>query len=258
MLFALPVHSQPKPPRIQVMILGTYHMDNPGRDYIKNELDDHLAPKRQQEIREVVDRLAKWGPSKVMLESPFGTTIAQERYARFLKGDLPPTADERVQLGYSLARRLGQERVWPVDWKSDMDIDSVVDLAKRRGDQTFLRQMGEAQAQVKTMFKRVATQTVRQNLIEANSPEMERFSQAMYNRMLRVNDVPEDYRGTEVVAGWYRRNIRIFANIAATAGPGDRRILVIIGAGHAPILRQLVRDAPDMELVDVQKVLGQR
>jgi hypothetical protein len=52
-----------------------------------------------------------------------------------------------------------------------------------------------------------------------------------------------------VVAEWYERNLVIFANLAAVAQPGER-VLLIIGAGHTPILRDLVRVHPDMALVE--------
>ncbi len=57
------------------------------------------------------------------------------------------------------------------------------------------------------------------------------------------------YIGARVVGQWYDRNLRIFANLAAIAQPGDR-ILLIIGMGHTPILRELVRSHPGMQLVE--------
>jgi hypothetical protein len=59
----------------------------------------------------------------------------------------------------------------------------------------------------------------------------------------------DGYIGARVVADWYERNLHIFANLAAVAQPGER-VLLIIGGGHVPILRDLVRVHPDMELVE--------
>jgi hypothetical protein len=59
----------------------------------------------------------------------------------------------------------------------------------------------------------------------------------------------DGYIGARVVADWYERNLHIFANLAAVAQPGER-VLLIIGGGHAPILRDLVRVHPDMRLVE--------
>jgi predicted proteasome-type protease len=66
-----------------------------------------------------------------------------------------------------------------------------------------------------------------------------------------VATVGEDttYVGADVVAQYYKRNLRIFANIEDVAEPGDR-ILVIFGAGHLPYLRPLIEASPQMEFVD--------
>ena len=53
------------------------------------------------------------------------------------------------------------------------------------------------------------------------------------------------YAGADMVATWYQRNIRIFANITRITESADDRIFAIYGAGHVPIIRQLIIDSPD-------------
>ena len=55
----------------------------------------------------------------------------------------------------------------------------------------------------------------------------------------------DDYAGADMVATWYQRNIRIFANITRITDSSHDRIFAIYGAGHVPILRQLLIDSPD-------------
>ena len=49
-----------------LMILGSYHMHNPGKDLVNFEADDVLAPKRQAEIKQLVRQLKKFKPTKVL------------------------------------------------------------------------------------------------------------------------------------------------------------------------------------------------
>jgi hypothetical protein len=65
----------------------------------------------------------------------------------------------------------------------------------------------------------------------------------------------DTYVGADLVAKWYARNIRIFSDLQKLAQPGDR-ILVIFGAGHAPILRELIKSDPNLELVEATGFLG--
>src|SRR6476620_619731 len=75
--------------RPEVLVLGTYHMSNPGRDVFNMKSDDVLAPKRQREITELIEVLKKFQPTKVAMESdPDGPRVGQ--YADYLAGKVPP------------------------------------------------------------------------------------------------------------------------------------------------------------------------
>jgi len=60
--------------------------------------------------------------------------------------------------------------------------------------------------------------------------------------------------GADMVAEWHRRNLRMFAKLSRLTGPGER-ILVLYGQGHAYLLREFIRQAPDMKLVDAESLL---
>jgi hypothetical protein len=68
-------------------MLGSYHMSNPGADMFNLKADDVLAPKRQAEIQALVDRLAKWAPTKIAIEAPFGDSLTKARYHAYLRGE---------------------------------------------------------------------------------------------------------------------------------------------------------------------------
>jgi pheromone shutdown protein TraB len=57
------------------------------------------------------------------------------------------------------------------------------------------------------------------------------------------------------VAQWYHRNLLIATNITRLSqGPGER-ILVLIGAGHAKLLREFLSEVPGFEVVDCLRYL---
>ena len=130
--FALPAFAQApadRPPdRAQVLVLGVYHMANPGRDLFNMPADDVLAPKRQAEILELVEVLKRFRPTKVAVE--------------------------------------------------------------RAGD----------------------------------------------------------WAGADLVADWFRRNVRIYANLTRLADSPSERVLAIFGAGHLGWLRHNVAADPTLQL----------
>ena len=52
-----------------VMILGTYHMDNPEADAVNFEADDVLTAKRQRELQQLIEQLARFNPTKIAVEA---------------------------------------------------------------------------------------------------------------------------------------------------------------------------------------------
>src|SRR5688572_23768351 len=119
---------------VQVMLLGTYHFANPGRDVIKQDIDDVLQPRRQAELEDLVSRLASWQPDRIAVEQPISRTdTVRARYARYLAKALPPNRNEVVQIGFRLASRLGHDAVYPIDDDSFLDLnDSLKAVEQRR------------------------------------------------------------------------------------------------------------------------------
>jgi hypothetical protein len=71
--------SAPKPAPTQVMIVGTFHLDNPGRDVFNVQVDDVLAKERQAELADIATALARFKPTEVMVEWPAATADEQLR-----------------------------------------------------------------------------------------------------------------------------------------------------------------------------------
>lgn len=56
-------------PRPQVLLFGTFHFSNPGLDAHKSKYTyDLFSLKGQKELQEVLDRLAEFKPTKILIE----------------------------------------------------------------------------------------------------------------------------------------------------------------------------------------------
>jgi len=240
------VQSQSK---AQVMILGVYHFDNPNQDYVKSNLDDHLSEKRQQQIAEVLEMLAKFKPTKVVLEAPPEALRAQQNYDAYLKGEFKLTANEIHQLGYRLAKQFNHKQVYLADHRIGMDIEAVMAAAQKNGDKVFLETFQKVIAEVTELQRKQNSMTVRESLVIYNDPKLQDRARDFYLQLARVRD-GEKFVGADVLSDWYKRNFRIFTNINQIVTSPEDRVLVIFGQGHAPILREMVRSCADMQLVE--------
>ena len=73
--------------RVAVLLLGSYHMSNPGADRFNLEADDVLSPGRYEEMLRVVERFSSFAPTRVAIESPWGDTVTTARYRAYLAGE---------------------------------------------------------------------------------------------------------------------------------------------------------------------------
>ena len=105
------------PNAIEVMILGTFHMDNPGADLNNIKVDPVTTPTKQAELQRVADALARFKPTAIAVERVAAdqASMLDHRYPEFKPANLLTEGDERVQLGYRLAAQLRLDRVYGID-----------------------------------------------------------------------------------------------------------------------------------------------
>jgi hypothetical protein len=247
----LPLKAQTAPPvePAQVLLLGVYHFANPGLDVVKVEVADVLSPTRQNEILSLVAALACFRPSKVAVEDlPSSASRLDSLYEAYRAGRHELSRNETQQLGFRLAAGNGHSRVYPVDYRTDLPFDDLFEYAESH-DPDFLTFMERERERLEVEDNRQQRDlSVSEILREKNDPEALVRSHSIYLRFARVG-AGDTYVGAELLSKWYDRNIHMFTNIQRLARPGDR-VMVIVGSGHAPILRELIDSDPELVLVD--------
>jgi hypothetical protein len=233
---------------VRVMLLGTYHFANPGLDDVKQEVDDVLEPTRQREITDLVERLAAWRPEQIAVEWPASQADSiAARYARYRAGTLAPSRNEVVQIGFRLAHRLGLPSVEAIDYQLRIGNDSVGALLARRPDLNELSESAGAALQRASdrNAKAFAALSIVGQLGELNGDAALHAgnSRGMFGGMLPLGE-GSNYGGPQVVARWYERNVMMVHLLYRSVHPSTRRVLVIVGAGHVPPMRNLLDEAP--------------
>src|SRR3954469_18606120 len=234
--------------RAEVLVLGTYHMANPGHDIFNMKADDVLAPKRQAEMAELIEVLKKFHPTKIAIESDAGTEKIPKRYADYLAGKYELTANEIDQIGLRLAKELGHKAVYPVDADGDFPYQRLVNYAKGTGRAKELEEiMNGFGEKTKAQGEFLASHSVLETLLWANSDENVAYEDGQYMRLAHFGEVG-DWAGADLNSDWYRRNMRIFSNITHLVDSPNERVLVIYGSGHLSWLQHNVASDPTLRL----------
>ena len=241
---------------VEVMVLGTYHMANPGRDLANVEADDVLKPQRQQELEALAAALAEFKPNKIVVERVVNDpNLVDRRYEEFTPAELGKNRNERVQVAYRLAHRLGHKIVYAIDEDpGDGEPDyfpfgKVVEWAKANGAETKLNsELDRAKGEVERINRLQSEGSIAHVLANMNRPEQADQDQRWYYGVLAYGDT-DAQPGAELNAYWYMRNAKIFGKLMTVAEPGDW-VLVVYGAGHNYWLRHFARTTPGYIAVD--------
>ncbi|HEX8172684.1 MAG TPA: DUF5694 domain-containing protein [Thermoanaerobaculia bacterium] len=249
LLAAVPLAAQEKrPAHGQILILGTYHMANPGRDLYNTQADDVLAPKRQAELAQLIEVLKRFAPTKIAIErDPFDSRTKKD-YDDYLAGKHELTRNEIEQIGYRLGKELGHKAIYAVDADGEFPYARLVKFAKATGrEKEFESLSGEIGEMVKKSNAFMASHTVLETLLDLNSDERTAEAVGYYFRQAEYSE-PYDWAGADLVADWYRRNMRIYGNVVPLAASPDERILLIYGSGHLGWLRQIFGANPNFRV----------
>jgi hypothetical protein len=235
------------PARAEVLVLGTYHMANPGRDIFNTQADDVLAPKRQAEIAQLLEVLKKFQPTKIAVEAdPWGPRKGQ--YADYLAGKYTLTRNEIDQIGYRLAKELDHKTVNLVDADGEFPYPRLVNYAKASGrSQELDAMMAGIGERVKAQSAYLASHTILEALLYLNADDYVAEDVGFYYRQARFGE-PGDWAGADLLSEWFKRNIRIYSNVMRLVDSPNERVLVIYGSGHLGWLRQNFAGNPDLRL----------
>lgn len=246
---SLAVNAQTKS---KALVLGTYHMENPGLDKFNMKADDIGTPKRQQEVEAFVSLLASFKPTKICLEYPYAKRQKlNENYSAYLNGKYELQKNEIDQIGFRLAKKLGLKEVFAVDKDAPFEIDSVIATAQKYQFTSFLEFLGKLPSWMEEENQRLYSNTVTQYYQYLNSAENVRKGHEFYLSTAAVGK-EDNYAGADLVADWYERNLRIYRNIVNIERKSEDRFFILFGSGHSKILQDLIEDSAGFELTQLK------
>ncbi len=253
--------------RPEVLLLGTFHIANPGLDAHKSRYTfDIFSEEGQRQLNELLSRLESFKPTKILIErSPQYQTDIDTWYQGYLQGNNRNDPNEILTIGFALAQRLGHPRVYGFDARAEWltstpeTPEAFTALATSMNMAWVLEDPVEAcySEMYKASDDIEETLTLRQRLRLMNHPDSLSLSHGAYFFFagFRLADGTQFPGPDGFASAWHNRNLRMFSNLQRLAEPGDR-ILIIVGAGHAPILKHCIESCPTMTLVPVDTYLA--
>ncbi len=251
----------------KVLLVGSWHFNYPGLDAHREKEEDRIniySERRQQELRELLDYLERFRPTKILVESGAITGYLMNNYRAYRRGEEALYANERSQIGMRLVDRLGLDTIYGVDaWPLILDLDDQRDTLQPPGyvdeilERHYFGGTDEVSQRYSEFYGYVNRLTVQNPLLESfkyiNSDKVldRGFGAYLYGGQFES----ERFEGPDALSMfWLNRNLRIFKRIQDLGYTGDDRVLILFGAGHVSLLRYFFACTPEFELVDFSAV----
>lgn len=256
--------------KINVILIGTYHFNNPGFDAGKVKERNILEQPNQDNLNQITHKITSTHrPDKVFVESPYEDRESLNKmYALYKQGKAYYKADtlkndfrkrmlsenEIFQFGFRLAREAGNQKIYSMDYESQMNLGALKSKLNLNPTLTYADFETKVKQLTDFMNNCISESSLQETFKCLNSEKQYSMNKGLYITYFnKINKAP-DFYGSQLVADWYKRNLIMYSYIQNQIEKGDKNIVIIVGAGHAAMMYDFIKNDPQFNLIEVKNI----
>jgi hypothetical protein len=257
----------------QVLLIGTFHFDNPGADAVKVKSVDILSVDSQKQLDAIAEKIGEFRPTKIFIEwnnkdqNTLDTlyqlykagkydAYIKEKYKEKNKLDFFKKS-ELFQLGFRAGKKAGLDSICAFDYKMGLPFDTVMKVIQSAGQKTLMNDINNSMAKTAQDFNDKASKLNLLELIEdANTPQSRLENNGVYIKLLNRAGLQGNFAGADAVATWYKRNLYMYALVQKKILPKDERIMILVGAGHASMIEKFIKDENIFKVLELKDLMS--
>lgn len=270
--FTISAQSFAQTKQSDLLLLGTFHFNNPGGDIAKTQTFEVLAPKPQAELEVIAQKISDFHPSKIFVEwaaneqaelDEVYAAYLKEGYEQYIRTKYPKPSkqgfylkNEIVQLAFRAGKKAGLTRMYGIDYHTPFPFDSVMKAMKAAKQDALIQQtMDVIKNQEATQNKKIATYSLTELLLDTNTPADWATNKGLYLDILNRAGSANNFAGPFLVSEWYRRNLYMYSIVQKTMTAENGNAVVLVGSGHAAMMQDFVKYDKRFRLKTLQDVL---
>ncbi|KAF2516575.1 DUF5694 domain-containing protein [Flavobacterium foetidum] len=241
----------------QILLIGTFHYENPGRDVAQVNTFNVMSEKSQRELEIMTDEIKKFGPDKIFVEWKYSK---QEQLDKFYNKNtdslLKKDANEITQLALRTAKKLNHKKLYAMDYRNNFPYDSLMMSMEKANQKDLMKKNTESMEDFQNQHnQRIIKSSLTDMMLYYNKKETENQNIQWYLEIANRTGSVNDFTGASLVAKWYQRNLYMYSLIQKLTESTDDKIMILVGAGHAALIREFITHDPTFEIVDLATVL---
>lgn len=247
----------------KILLVGTFHFAYFDQDQYKTEENNRvniLSEKRQKEVLELVDYIAKFKPNKIFVEDFNKDNVLMENYKNYQKGKYKLTADEIDQIAFRLSNKFKLDTIYAVDsrtiahdlFESDSTKKHINSLKKNVTDEKTSPTLTKYHKWYELDDKYLLENSLLDYFKLLNS---EKYQQRVFYSMFLTSFKSENIEGADdLTLDLVSRNIRILHKITQNITSENDRILILFGSSHTEFFKVFFETSPEYELINFNEL----
>ncbi len=228
--------------KIRVLNFGTPHLGQTSD--ASSSMINLSDPKEQADLNKMVEKLVKFRPTVILLElEPINNDYIKETYEKYKVDQTERLnySDEMNSIGLEVGRLSGTERIYGIDSQMGFDYPRLIELANRNTtDSLFVENM-------MAYYTKTNSLKLLDQYHEMNTESSKMLTFDYYN-FLATQHTANNYEGAKIIAEFYERNLRIYANINDINFSQNDRVFILMGATHTAYLDILIGNSEKFKL----------
>lgn len=251
----------------EVLLMGTFHYNNPGADVAKTKSFDILSKQSQLELELIASKIKEYNPSKIFVEWPYDEQPQLDSLYQlyqdgnyFINDSLSNfyLKNEIFQLAFRVAKKNNLEKIYAMDYNKTAfpyqevmnDIEANQQIAlKEKLEQTIAKFTNDFD----NMIDSGASLT--ELTLALNTEEMNYTSNDLHNNLFSMAGGVDDFNGVFLTSEWYKRNLYMWTLIQKNTDESDKRIMVLAGSGHTAMMELFIKGNRDWSIKKFKDVV---
>lgn len=270
--FSIEVIAQDKTREKEVLLIGTFHFNNPGGDLAKTDEFDVLSEKSQNELTIIAQKIKEFAPDKIFVEwdvnkasqldSLYNLYLKNE-YFTYVEKKYPTKKlfkeNEIFQLAFRAAKLSGNKKVYAIDTQTKFPFDSLLIAIDKAKQIDLKNKIFQRVKQFETVNNENRKKYSLTNLIlEYNEKSYRDFDLASYITLFNTAGENTDFTGPNLVANWYKRNLLMFSFVQKITEKSDDKIVILLGASHAALFKHFIDLDENLKVVELKDILHKK
>lgn len=250
----------------EVLLIGTFHYNNPGADVAKTKSFDILNDGSQQELDNIAARIAEFNPTKIFVEWEHDEQTQLDSLHNLYTHNNYFTNDslsdfyrknEIFQLAFRAAKRAEIDEVIGIDYKTEFPFDSLMVVLEQH-------EQVDIQFRISKMIE-VFTSDFDEKIengeslldltYHLNTGQFRAMSNRFHNEIPLLVGPKDNFIGPFLTSEWYRRNLYMWSLVQKNTTADDRRIMILAGASHAAMFKDFIDDNSDWSVVELKSIM---